>query len=608
MVVAVLAVVAALAWGLRALVPDAPLLELELDGRVVFVPFVNGTGDSELDWVEHGLMPMAAEALAQTPGVSVVPPERLQKLTTVRELDPGIEGTAPRIRELAFALGGEVVVEATVVRPGGAQGTRPTTLPPLTGDVPRALALDVAIHRPGREPERGTLSAADPVTLANLLVVSLARGLDSSGEPVRLERVYSSSTFLTQLHGMGLHVETTGGAAEALPYFEMVVAHRPYFLAAKLALARCARRTGDLDRADEETREVLEEAQARGDRRLQAEALVEQARQSAIAGNQDAAAELLAQAGALQVQIGDDARRSSILFELVRLTLARNDRDTARQLLEDRLTLQRRLGDQPGQIDSLIELATLELGEIGRLPRVTAAAAGSDTLPTTTVEGEVDPETTPEPGSAAAAHLDEAMRVAEAIDDLWLRMQVVASQGELAHRRGETDEAVARWSEALGFYRQQSDVPRQLLLNSKLTHVHLQARNYDAAEESLHESLEMARTADQPALEASASLRLAWLLLRTGYPRQARPHIDRALELDRWIVEDRLALQLVIAWLAYEQGNFRLALDTQLEAKRQAGQRWRPLDEAFLRTFRRALTEGRRLPVPGEETPAARPS
>ena len=120
-----------------------------------------------------------------------------------------------------------------------------------------------------------------------------------------------------------------------------------------------------------------------------------------------------------------------------------------------------------------------------------------------------------------------------------------------------------------------------------------------AAEDRFHDLRELAVELGDGSYEARASLSLAWLMLRGGYPYQAKPHLDRALELDRHL-DDRVLLQVVIAWFAYEQGNFRLAVRTQQELKQQKPEIWRPLDEEFLQVYRRALAAGERFPVPGE--------
>jgi tetratricopeptide (TPR) repeat protein len=128
-------------------------------------------------------------------------------------------------------------------------------------------------------------------------------------------------------------------------------------------------------------------------------------------------------------------------------------------------------------------------------------------------------------------------------------------------------------------------------------------QDLEAAEDHLLEVLVLAPMQGDEAAEAQASLQMAWVLLKGGYPFQARPHLDRALALDRWLGEERIGLQRVIAWCAYEEGNYRLAFDVQRQVVAEVGARSSGphQDGAFLEVFRQALEEGQRLPVPGEE-------
>ena len=101
-------------------------------------------------------------------------------------------------------------------------------------------------------------------------------------------------------------------------------------------------------------------------------------------------------------------------------------------------------------------------------------------------------------------------------------------------------------------------------------------------------------------MEALAAMRLTWVHLRRGYPFLARNHLERALALDENLREP-LTLQRLIAWLAYEEGNYRLAIDTLSAVKRQAGEAWRAQDQEFLDVFVRAGEAGERLPLPGDD-------
>ncbi len=533
-------------------------LDLEGRGRVAVLPLVNATGDRADDWVAVGLAEMISETLARSPGVEVVAGERLRRELGSRGLELGDPADRERGRELARALGGELVVDATLRRQGG---------PARSGEEP--YRLHFRLFDAGGEVAGAELRGADPLAVADRLAASLARGLASDAAPPSMARLFSRSPFADRLYGMGLHQLRTSGAAAAAPYFEIALGIRPRFLQARARLGECRRELGDADASRSLALAVLDDAQARGERRWQVWSFRALGRLAAFEGRFDEAQEHYSRAFSITLEHGDPAVRGELLFELARLALARGETARAEELFIEILELRQHLGDRLGEVDVLLEIGSLFLGS-----------------------GDLD---------GAGQVLDRARQLAAGLDDLWAEMRAVASLGEVARRRGDHGAAGELWRQALAFYDQRGDRPRQLLLTRNLAEVLLLGSDFEPAEDLLHRLIDLAAERQEPAFEAWASLRLTWILLRTGYPRQARPHLDRALALDRHLADDRFELQKVIAWFAYEQGNYRLAVDTQREAKRQAGDGWSTWEEGFLQAFEKALTNGRRQPLPGED-------
>ena len=157
------------------------------------------------------------------------------------------------------------------------------------------------------------------------------------------------------------------------------------------------------------------------------------------------------------------------------------------------------------------------------------------------------------------------------------------------------------WERALRFYRDRGEPARVMLLSRRLAETRLARQDWKASEEHFHDLLDMAQHLNDRRLVARASVHLAWLQLKLGYPFQAEEHLQRALDHDRYL-DNRDRLQRVIAWYAYEKGNRRLALETQEDILRQCQDKgcWNKADQAFLDVYRLALAEDQRLPVPGE--------
>jgi tetratricopeptide (TPR) repeat protein len=549
-------VLAAALFSYRLAVPTAAI-DLDAAGRVAVLPVVNATGEPEHDWVRLGLMEMIAETLRRTPGVEVVEPARLPAALAARGLDSDAAAARPRVRELALALGGELVLDVEARR-----STRRGA-----GDAELYSLRFAVVDRAGATIGEGELRGTEPVRIAERLTSQLAGALAARAAPVAMRRVYSSSPFLNRLYGMGRAAAATADPEAASRFFEIVLEIEPGFLAARLAQAEQARRAGRLEESRQLFLAVLEEAQNRAERVWEGRTLHALAVTTALLGKTGEAVTLATQVPSLPALAGDRAARLAVLRDLARFALGGGDEARAAELYREAGTLQQELGDRLGRVDTLAQLGALALRA-----------------------GDLD---------AAERDLAEARDLAQELGDVHTEMQVLASLGEIASRRGDAAAAIAMWQRAASFYAQRGEAARSLLLTRNVAEAVLRGGDLAAAEDAFHDVRELAVAAGDATLEGLASLRLAYILLRRGYPYQARPFLDRALKLDRRI-DEPLTLQRLIAWMAYEEGNYRLAVDTLSALKRQAGDAWHELDEGFLAAFTRALERGERVPLPAE--------
>ena len=527
-----------------------PATELALAGRLALLPFVDATPDRSGGWVESGLMEMVAETVARSAGGAVVSPKRLRRALEPRGFDLNDPADRERARDLALATGADQILDVTLTRHRG-----------------QGYAMEIELYDGDGLVDGARLERPDPLEAADALAFSLARGLSSDLEPYRLQHQYSRSAFIDRLYATGLGQLHGASPETARPYFEIALKHRSGFFQAKARLVDCLRLTGELDAAAELTGELVLEAQSRGDRALEARSLRTLASLDAIRGRLEEASGRVQQAFALHLDMADRPAQAEALYEMARLALTQGDPSRAEDFYVERLRIQQELGDRLGEADTLYQIGSLQLSG----------------------------------GNLAAAQrvLADARQVAVETGDVWVEMRVAASQGEAAQRQGEFETADRLWRRALAFYEQHDETARRLLLSDKLARLSLQRGDLDQTEDLLLDLRELAAEHGDRPYEAKASLGLAWAMLRTGYPNQAKPHLDRALELDRWL-DDRKLMQLVIAWYAYEQGSYRLAVQTQAGIKRHSPDRWFAGDEAFLKVYREAEILGRRLPLPGE--------
>lgn len=530
------------------LVDAPPNLELARRGRLAILPFVYRGADAKLhDWIGQGLMEMVAQVLAATRGLDVVPPDGLRQAIAERALDPASEISRARILQLGLALGAELALEATIERQG------------------ELYAIDYRILGADGELARAVVEGESLFEASEKMTRSVAVALDPNATPPPFHRIFSASPFLSQLYGMGLAELYRGGPEKARPYFVICFETDPRFQAARLRLAESEQAAGRLEPARELYLATLREAEDLGERSLQTRALIALGDLAAFEGRYHEADELLAQADALLESFGDRGGRMQVLGRRARIALTRGEHAAAQTMFFDLLQLQVDAGDRIGEAATQLQLGALALAQ-----------------------NDLD---------TAQELFERARQLAKGLDDVRTEMRAVASLGEVADRRGDPAEAEKLWAEALAFYRQRGELDHELLLTRKLAEATLRRGDLKAAEDAFANLLDLAEKAQDPALRGLASLRLAWILLRAGYPYQARTHLERALENDR-AISDPLALQRTIAWLAYEEGNYRLAVETQRAARELAGEAWEGEAQAFLETFEKAAAAGKRLPLP----------
>ncbi len=528
---------------------SVPELRIEGEGTVGVLPFVNATGERSQAWVQFGLGPMIAEVVAVTPDLDVVPPAELRDALRGRGLDLGTEHGRTRAREVAMALGAAVLLEARVER---------------SRDGYRIQATLSAAADPQDKVDH-VFEGETVLAAADRLVTGVVHGLAPDALRPTFDRSFSGSAFLDRLYGIGRHVLATEGPEQAESYFANTLELQPSFLAARRELAASARASGDLVRAQALGLEILEQAQGRGDSELQAEALVELAEIAALEGRVAEAEELHLQAQSRLSALGE--RRTQARVQTARARLALSERQAARSesLFLEALQLHEAVGNQLGRAGTLLEVGSLRLAD-----------------------GDLD---------GAQALFGDARDVGRQIGDTEIAMTATANLGEIAARQGELEQADSLWAEVLAHDRQRNDRGRAIVLARRRADLAAGRGDTTEAEALYGDVLDMALTVGDLRAEGKASLALAGILVAKGYRFQARPHLDRALELDREI-DDPAGVQRLLARFAYEGGDFRMAVEGQRALSSMGGSAWSEHDAALLTVYEKALETGERQALP----------
>lgn len=524
--------------------------------RIAVLPFATTPRPADA-WLGWGLSTIVSETVGQTAGLEVLPPDRLRQLLAQRGIDLNTAGAREKARTLAAAAGAALVVDGAFARREDDDGY--------------GLRFTLTDGR-GQVVHQGDLGSGDPLALAARLIEALAGSLATDLEAARLNTVFGSDPFLVRLYGEGVQQLSQPGAADrkaaaARPYFEILLRNDPTFTRAKARLIDCLRDLGELPAARRLAEQLLQESLPRGELDLQVSTFRALGLIDAVEGDEVAAAEQFRLGHRAALARQDRGGELQLLGDLVRLALARGDRNRAEELLVEMVQVQQSRQDRLGEADSLLQIGSLYLGG-----------------------GDLD---------GAAKVLEESRQLVASAGDDWGVQRVSASLGDIAWRRGDAAAAAGHWEKALEFYRRQKDNQRILMMTRHLGEAQLRAGRYVQAEKLVVELRELAGQLGDRTSEGEACVSQAWLQLRLGFPFQAKEPLDCALARDTNL-GDRRRLRQVIAWLAYEDGQYDLALRGWSDLKDASGGAWTAEEEAFLQAFAAARENGQRAPLPGE--------
>jgi len=220
--------------------------------RLALVPFLNQTGDPDMNWIELGLMEMVQRNLKAVAGIASVPTDRVLKAMkdqalNRRSVDPAQQKKLSEILSVAW------VIHAKLSREDDLFSCR------ITGVSREQTPWEINLKGPGL-PE-----------LAQPIAEAIAQKLNITQDDVASEHGHTDDPFVNRSFAQGLQAFIQGRDTQARPYFEICVNRRPEFLPANLYLARCYLIAGDLDRAEAIVDLALPKAKQNGQRSLQAD-------------------------------------------------------------------------------------------------------------------------------------------------------------------------------------------------------------------------------------------------------------------------------------------------------------------------------------------------
>ena len=218
--------------------------------RIAVLPVINETGDSDLDWVELGLMSLVSRELDVRSELSLVSDRTMVNLS---DRFPAIDGkTFSPHEKMNRAL-------------QEGYGASHVLISRLTGSADN-LSLEYRMINPRGKSSPRTVSSQPPADLAKEMSRQIAASLPRSGErrldvPTEMfEDAYIAETF-----ARGREQQLKGKGSDSADLFRVAAAQVPDNLEVKYQLAVSTRMAGDLDGAEAQLRTLIAMSVASGD-------------------------------------------------------------------------------------------------------------------------------------------------------------------------------------------------------------------------------------------------------------------------------------------------------------------------------------------------------
>jgi DNA-binding winged helix-turn-helix (wHTH) protein len=306
--------------------------------RAMILPFENATGDRQLDWVERGLPGLAAHALVEEPGLSLMAAETGERLAQAAGI--GFDAGTTELAALRELLGADFLVLGRVA------------------GAPRAWQLHLRILDAGGRISEQRLDAGELATLATdhgyrELRLSLLGGLRAPAAARNL----SFDPYINESYARALAARAEGDSARARDLLAVVVRAAPDDMHLRMDLAEVEYRLGERERMPELLAPV---ADAVAQDPLSALALRLNTQLGSMAddsGDRAGARGHFADVLELAVLRGDRIAEADALRLLGRLASHEDDWEAAERQLGRALTVFTQAGYEPGRAMTLSHLA-----------------------------------------------------------------------------------------------------------------------------------------------------------------------------------------------------------------------------------------------------------
>jgi serine/threonine protein kinase/tetratricopeptide (TPR) repeat protein len=556
-----LALAGAANWFLgRGIIAD---LTRQRPARLLVFPFLNGTGDPQLDATAHIILPEMLEAsLRENPRLAPLDLETIAKARTALRMSPQAAPHPEEQAHLVTALGAQLVLRGSLTKkPDGAF----------------VLAYELS-DGTGRVRTSGAAQSTVKVREAYLaLVRSVAKDLLKAVDPFAARRHPLPEVPATALeaYSKGAEWVDRGHFKEAVPYFQAAAQAAPDYAPAVMWYARC------LSRLAEAPPEPVFQwarwaARAQGDRVYEMRALHQLSARYSSQGQIEASDQTCREALDLALELGDAVYEAGIHTTLgvnrqrqhqpqeaeaqyrkaLALDQAAGLNLDASRVLNNLAVIERERGDVKGAEARYLEaLHTIQSYGDKWGEAIVTNNLGDLAL---TQEGGLD--------KAEAFYL-KAQALREAIGDQNGLAYTLMGLASVYQARGNLSRAQGLERQFLDLARKTQQRPLEALGTYNLGELSRTAGNYPAARDYYRQALVMHQELKDATMEAHCLAGEAECLAREGRTGMARALLDRSQALSPESTPYLLRAQ---GWLARKEGRSEEAKALFTRALREA--------------------------------------
>jgi serine/threonine protein kinase/tetratricopeptide (TPR) repeat protein len=549
--------------------------------RIALLPFRNETGDKSMQWVEGGLMELVGGGLSSTRGASIVPPDETLRAMKSAGITRGATLTPQQRARLLDHLGAAALIDAAVLSRDGGYTIR-----------------YAAAGRNGEETPREVTSSVI-TTAAAQMARQIAQRLDPSlaSADIRTLRL-SSDEFANMAYAIGEQERLSRGVKGAEKYYAVAAERDPDFARAKLRLADARAMQGDVDGAAALFRQVIADAQRRGDEPTRADALARLANfeddRSQFAAAKEHGAEALGIA-----RRRDDTRVAIDAQNAIGHAAWRtNDIARADAAFSDAHRMATEIGDLPLQamlLNNLALVAEQRKDNAGaeRLYRQALAVAeriDHREIQATTLGNLANLRGRQGDPAAWESVLRKQLALARELGDRDTEMIALVNLAIALYSRGEEVAAIDATAQAADLAAQMRAPAVEALARSNIATARTRRGELAAAKVEAERAMAILPSfaAD---VETASDIRLAYAywLIRTG----RLPEAERAIaDAERTYRVTTRSLEMR-GRLAYERGDYPTALSL-IERGKSLNEQWLTQDQRMLEAFAESARTGKR--------------